>query len=66
MKGAVVPGRLARAVPALAGAAGRVLRVLPGIAGAALVSTAAWMLTPIFGLAVAGGFLLVVDWRLTR
>ncbi|MFI5955822.1 hypothetical protein [Cryptosporangium sp. NPDC051539] len=58
--------RMMRLLPGLADATGRGLRLLPGVAGALLLSGAAWMLTPVAGLAVAGVFLLAVDWRLSR
>jgi len=48
----------------VAAAVGTVLRGLPGLAGAALVSYAAHVAFGLAaGLAAAGGFLLLVDWR---
>lgn len=51
---------------ALASAAGWVARRLPGLAGAALVSWAACMVYLPAGLAVAGAFCLMADWRSSR
>lgn len=48
---------------ALASAAGWASRRLPGAAGAVLVSSAAWLVYVPAGLAVAGAFCLMADWR---
>lgn len=53
----------AKAVGALAGAAGAAVARLPGLLGAGLVSTAGWMVYEPAGLAIAGVFCLLVDWR---
>ncbi|MFE6482404.1 hypothetical protein ACFVGN_05615 [Streptomyces sp. NPDC057757] len=53
----------AKVVGALAAAAGWTLRYLPSVAGAVLLSAAAWMVYVPAGLAVAGVFCLVADWR---
>ncbi|MEU8713610.1 hypothetical protein [Streptomyces sp. NPDC048663] len=53
----------ARVVGALAAAAGWVVPRVPGVLGAALVSCAAWMVYAPAGLAVAGAFCLLADWR---
>ncbi|MEU0691437.1 hypothetical protein [Streptomyces uncialis] len=52
-----------KAAGALAAAAGWTVARLPGAAGALLVSAAAWLVYMPAGLAVAGGFCLLADWR---
>jgi len=51
---------------ALASAAGWAARRLPGLAGAGLISWAACMVYLPAGLAVAGAFCLMADWRSAR
>lgn len=51
---------------ALATAAGWTIARLPGVAGAGLVSWAAGMVYLPAGVAVAGAFCLLADWRQTR
>lgn len=53
----------ANVVGALASASGWLARRLPGLAGAVLVSAAAWSVYTPAGLAVAGAFCLIADWR---
>lgn len=53
----------AKVVGALAAAAGWAAARLPGVAGAVLVSAAAWLVYVPAGLAVAGVFCLLADWR---
>lgn len=53
----------AKLVGALAAAAGWTAARLPGVAGAALISAAGWMVSAPAGLAIAGGFCLLADWR---
>jgi hypothetical protein len=56
----------AKLVGALAAAAGWVAARLPGVAGAGLISWAACMVYLPAGLAIAGAFCLLADWRQTR
>lgn len=58
--------KLSKTVGALAAVAGWAVARLPGVAGAALVSAAGWMVYEPAGLALAGGFCLLADWRGTR
>ncbi|MEU6490384.1 hypothetical protein ABZ890_08320 [Streptomyces sp. NPDC046984] len=51
---------------ALAAAAGSTARRLPGLLGAGLISWAACMVYLPAGVAVAGAFCLMADWRSTR
>ncbi|MEU6702543.1 hypothetical protein [Streptomyces wuyuanensis] len=53
----------AKLVGSLAAAAGWAVGRLPGVAGAALISTAGWMVYQPAGLAIAGVFCLLADWR---
>lgn len=53
----------AKVVGALAGAAGWIVARLPSAAGAALISTAGLLVYVPAGLALAGGFCLLADWR---
>ncbi|MER8004980.1 hypothetical protein [Streptomyces sp. NPDC094149] len=53
----------AKVLGTLAAAAGWTLARLPGVAGAALISWAACMVYLPAGLAVAGAFCLLADWR---
>lgn len=55
--------KLDKAVGVLASAAGWTAARLPGVAGAALVSLAGWMVYEPAGVALAGGFCLLADWR---
>ncbi|MER7814075.1 hypothetical protein [Streptomyces sp. NPDC096153] len=52
-----------RVVGSLAAGAGWAVGRLPGVAGAALVSAAGWMVYQPAGLAIAGVFCLLADWR---
>jgi len=56
----------AKLLGALAAAAGWTAARLPGVAGAALISLAGWMVYAPAGLAVAGVFCLLADWRASR
>lgn len=56
----------AKVTGALAAAAGWMLARLPGVAGAGLISWAACMVYLPAGLAVAGVFCLMADWRQAR
>ena len=53
----------ARVLGALAAAAGWTAARLPGVLGAGLISWAACMVYVPAGLAVAGAFCLLADWR---
>ncbi|MEU9380008.1 hypothetical protein AB0D38_02910 [Streptomyces sp. NPDC048279] len=53
----------AKVLGALAAAAGWTIARLPGVLGAVLISWAAWMVYAPAGLAVAGAFCLLSDWR---
>jgi hypothetical protein len=53
-----------RAALAVAERAGKGVRLLPGLGAAACFVTAGTLLAVPVGLAVAGVFLLLVDWRL--
>ena len=55
-----------KTVGALAAAAGWAAARLPGVAGAVLVSASGWMVYEPAGLALAGAFCLLADWRGTR
>lgn len=56
----------ANVLGALASAAGWTMRVLPGFTGAGLLSVAAGLVYLPAGLAVAGAFCLLADWRRSR
>lgn len=56
----------AKAVGALAGAAGWIVARLLSVAGAVLISAAGWSVYEPVGLALAGGFCLLADWKFTR
>lgn len=56
----------AKAVGALAAAAGWTVARLPSVAGAMLISAAGWSVYEPVGLALAGTFCLLADWRFTR
>jgi hypothetical protein len=56
----------AKVLGALAGVAGHAAARLPGVTGAVLVSAAAWLVYVPAGLAVAGAFCLMADWRSSR
>lgn len=58
--------KLSKAVGALAAAAGWAAARLPGVAGAALISAAGWMVYEPAGVALAGGFCLLADWKGAR
>ncbi|WP_329114457.1 hypothetical protein [Streptomyces sp. NBC_01353] len=58
--------KLSKTMGALAAAAGWAVARLPGVAGAALVSVAGWMVYEPAGVAIAGGFCLLADWKGTR
>jgi len=53
----------AKALGALAAACGWAAARLPGVAGAVLISAAAWQVYAPAGLALAGVFCLLADWR---
>ncbi|MFE2041667.1 hypothetical protein ACFXAZ_12185 [Streptomyces sp. NPDC059477] len=53
----------AKLLGSVASAAGWTARYLPGVAGAVLASAAAWLVYVPAGLAVAGVFCLLADWR---
>lgn len=57
---------MSKFVGALAAAAGWVVAMLPSAAGGALISVAGWMVYPPAGLALAGAFCLLADWRAAR
>ncbi len=56
----------AKLIGALAAAAGWTAARLPGVAGAGLISWAACMVYLPAGVAIAGAFCLLADWRQTR
>lgn len=56
----------AKLIGALAAAAGWTVARLPGVAGAALISWAAAMVYLPAGVATAGVFCLLADWRQSR